>query len=62
MVAASTSQTTQMLYKACFVTIVFVFFLVKIRQDTFFKLEHSEQDPETPLGHFFGRNSTESDV
>ena len=29
-----------------------LFFLVKIRQDTFFKLEHSEQDPETTLGHF----------
>ena len=63
MVTASTSQTTQMLYKACFVTIVLVgFFLLKIGQDTFFKLEHSQQHPETPLGHFFGGNSTELDV
>ena len=25
---------------------------IQIGQDTFFKLEHSQQDPETPLGHF----------
>ena len=53
MVAASTSQTTQMLYKACFVTIVFVVFFGENSSRYFLQCRTFRTRPRNTLRPFF---------
>ena len=53
MVAASTSQTTQMLYKACFVTIVFIVFFGENSSRYFLQGRTFRTRPRNTLRPFF---------